>query len=391
MGFFNKRRTDGATFDGQGEERKGLIDVIEYRGLPDDILWKFPYNNISTGAQLVVSPGQEAIFVKGGTICDVFGEGTHTLDAHNIPIIQKLVNLPFGGKTPFTAEVYYVSLTAKRNLTFGTSIYAHDSYYDTLVRVKGYGKYGVRVVDSTTFMRELVSTQHLFDTDSVIENFDAKIGEVAASGIQRYIQETRISVTTQMSALAPTISAYIRQALQDEFSKYGLHVENFNFEALEPDVEGMMKSRQEGKAKGMEEKARLDELEATYQQERQFDVMQTAAGNEGSAGQMMGAGMGLGMGFGVGNAFGNQMNQMAGSMAPQSAPPPPPTAYHVLVDGMQQGPFDMGTLARLAQEGRLTRDTYVWKNGMPQWAKAGECMELQHLFGAIPPPPPPMP
>lgn len=74
MGFFNKRRTDGATYDGQGEERIGLIDVIEYRGLPEDIVWKFPYNNITTGAQLVVGPGQEAIFVREGAIMMFLGK-----------------------------------------------------------------------------------------------------------------------------------------------------------------------------------------------------------------------------------------------------------------------------------------------------------------------------
>lgn len=387
MGFFNKRRTDGATFDGQGAERRGLIDRITYNGLPEDIIWKFPYDNISTGAQLIVGPGQEAVFVKGGMVCDIFGEGTKTLDSNNIPILQKLINLPFGGKTPFTAEVWYVSLTAKRSLTFGTSVYVHDTYYDTLVRVKGFGKYGVRVVDSATLMRELVSTQHLFDTGSVIENFDAKVGEVAAAGIQRYVKENGVSVTTQMSSLAPAVSAFIRQSLQEEFSKYGLQVENFNFEALEPDVDEMMKSRQAGKAKGMEERARLDELGATYQQERQLDIMQAAAGNEGSAGQVMGAGIGMGMGFGLGNVFGNQMNQVAGSMS-QPAVPPPPVLYYVLINGAQQGPYALDVLARLTQEGTLSRDTYVWKNGMPQWEKAENCMELRSLFGAVPPPPP---
>lgn len=65
MGFFNKIRTDGATYDGQGEERRGLIDIIQYNGEADDLVWKFPYNNLSIGAQLIVNKSQEAIFVKG--------------------------------------------------------------------------------------------------------------------------------------------------------------------------------------------------------------------------------------------------------------------------------------------------------------------------------------
>ena len=67
MGFFNKLRSDGETFDGQGNERRGLVDVIQYNGTPDELVWKFPYNNLSTGAQLIVNKSQEAIFVKGGT------------------------------------------------------------------------------------------------------------------------------------------------------------------------------------------------------------------------------------------------------------------------------------------------------------------------------------
>lgn len=387
MGFFNKRRTDGKTFDGQGEERTGIIDRIKYNGLPDDIVWKFPFDNISTGAQLIVEPGQEATFVKGGTLCDVLGEGTHTLDANNLPLLHKLISLPFGGNTPFTAEVWYVNLTAKRGIPFGLNTRVHDTYYNTLVRVKGYGTFGIRVIDSTTLMRELVSTQHLFTTQHILDNFLPKVNEVVKKGIQAYVRETKISVATQMSELAPEISDYVKQNLQPEFNKYGLQVENFNFENLDPDIDAIMESEQSGTA----ERAKLNKLGISYQQERQLDVMQTAAGNEGLAGQVMGAGMGLGMGFGMGNAFGNQMNQMAGSMASPTPPPPPQTmVYHILVGGAQQGPYDAGALHQLVQNGVLTRDTYVWRNGMPQWSKAGECPELQALFGMMPPPPPPM-
>lgn len=386
MGFFNKRRNDGLTHDGQGEERRGLIDRIKYEGEETDIVWKFPYDNLSTGAQLIVNHSQEAIFVSNGTIADIFEGGKYTLDAHNIPIIQKLINLPFGGRTPFTAEVWYVNMTPKRNLKFGIKVRAHDTYFKSLVDIKGYGQYGIRVTDSGTLIRELVGTMHLFDTESITENFRAKINELASSSIQRYVSETGISVSTQMSTAAPAISGYIRQALQEEFNKYGLQVENFNFESLDADVGKQMQGQQAGSS----ERARLDALGIDYRQERQFDILETAAGNEGSAGQTMGAGIGLGMGFGMGNVFGTQMNQMAGNIIQQpTAPPPPPALWHILLNGAQQGPHDISQMDQMVQSGILTRDTYVWKAGMPQWAKACDCPELQNLFSAIPPPPPP--
>jgi len=94
MGLFNKQRTDGATHDGQGEERKGIIDRIKYSGEENELVWKFPYENLSVGAQLIVNQSQEAVFLKGGAIADVFGAGTHTLSANNIPILQKLITFP---------------------------------------------------------------------------------------------------------------------------------------------------------------------------------------------------------------------------------------------------------------------------------------------------------
>jgi membrane protease subunit (stomatin/prohibitin family) len=163
MSLFNKNRTDGATFDGQGEERKGLIDRIEYNGKADELVWKFPYNNISTAAQLVVNQSQEAIFVKGGAFCDVLGAGTHTLSANNIPVLQKLINLPFGGRTPFTAEVWYVSKTVRRNLKFGTPapIELLDPLYNVSVPVRSFGDFGIQITDSSAFMQQMVGTLHL--------------------------------------------------------------------------------------------------------------------------------------------------------------------------------------------------------------------------------------
>ena len=113
MGFFNKVRTDGATFDGQGEERRGLFDVIQYNGNQEDLVWKFPYNNLSIGAQLIVNKSQEAVFVKGGVVCDVFGEGIHTLSSRNLPLLDKIINLPFGGKSPFVAVLIPIPFAIK--------------------------------------------------------------------------------------------------------------------------------------------------------------------------------------------------------------------------------------------------------------------------------------
>jgi hypothetical protein len=209
--------------------------------------------------------------------------------------------------------------------------------------------------------------------------------------ISKFVVRQKVTVV-EIGAYLDEVSNYVRDAINEEFAQYGLRITNFdvvsiNFDKEDPNVRKILDSQSEAAKRRMEG--------YSYQQERQFDVMEVAATNEGGAGQMMGAGMGLGMGFGVGGAFGQQMGNIAGVMQQQAAPatpPPPPPAilYHVLINNAQQGPYDLSVLQQLLQRGQLTRDTLVWKAGMAQWEKAANCADLQILFGAVPPPPPPV-
>ncbi|MDR1406545.1 MAG: SPFH domain-containing protein [Tannerella sp.] len=395
MSIFNKARTDGATRDGQGEARKGLIDVIKYNGEPDELVWKFPYDNISTAAQLVVNQSQEAVFFSGGAACDVFGPGTKTLSANNIPILQKLINLPFGGKTPFTAEVWYVSKTVRRNLKFGTPapVELLDPLYNVSVPVRSFGEFGIQVADSSAFLTGMVGTLHLFTTEDIIEQFKSLIARKLSACISRFIVRQKVTVV-EIGACLDEVSNFVRDAISEEFARYGLHIINFdvasvNFDREDANVKKILDSQSEAAKRRMEG--------YSYQQERQFDVMQGAARNEGGAGQMMGAGMGMGLGMGIGSMFGRQMGNMSGVMNPQAqqaqpVPPPPlvPAQYHVLINNVQQGPYDLSALQQMVQSGQVARTTFVWKTGLAQWAKAEDCADLQTLFASLPPPPSPI-
>ncbi len=413
MGHFNRKRTDGATFDGQGDERRGFIDVIQFNGMAEDLVWKFPYNNISTASKLVVNQSQEAVFLKGGDVADIFGPGTKTLSANNIPIFQKLINLPFGGNTPFVAEVWFVSKTVRRNLKFGTErpIDVWDPMIQNSVPVRAFGQYGVRIADSATFMREMVGTLHLFTTDDIIKQFRSDIVQALSERITNFLTEEGVSVVAINSKLS-AVSKFVQEQVSEEFQRYGIEmtnltVENINYDRNDPQVARIL----EGYAKARERAVQG----FTYQQERQFDIMERAAGNEGTAGTAMGAGMGLGLGVGLGGAFNSQMRNIAnqamgsdtsGSAMPAgaSAPPPLPGAapaitFHVSVNGQQYGPYDLATLQQMVANGQITPATFVWRHGMAQWLAASQCPELAGLFappaapGSTPPvpPTPPMP
>lgn len=227
MGFFNKQRTDGRTYDGQGEERKGFIDRISFNGEAEDIVWKFPYDNLSIGTQLIVNHSQEAIFLRGGAVCDIFGEGTHTLSTNNIPVLQKLINLPFGGRTPFTAEVYFVSKTVRRNLKFGTinAVPVRDPLYSIPIPVRAFGEYGIRVVDASMLLGELVGTLHTFDTESIIEQFKSVVLQQLNASFGQFVKQERISVV-DLPAYSPQMAQYLQNCLKSEFARYGISLVN---------------------------------------------------------------------------------------------------------------------------------------------------------------------
>jgi membrane protease subunit (stomatin/prohibitin family) len=390
MSIFNKTRTDGETYDGQGEERKGFIDRIKYNGEEDELVWKFPYENLSIGSQLIVNQSQEVVFLKGGAIADIFGAGTHTLSANNIPVLQKLINIPFGGRSPFTAEVWYVNKIIRRNLKFGTPqpIDLLDPLYGVSIPVRSFGEFGIQITDSSAFLQQMVGTLHLFTTYDIIEQFKSLIIQKLTASISKFIVQKEVTVV-KINAYIDEVANSVRDAINEEFAQYGVRIASFNIASLnfdkeDPNVQKILDSQSEAAKRRMEG--------YSYQQERQLDIMETAAGNEGGAGQMMGAGMGLGMGLGVGGTFGQQMGNVAGVMQQQQAtPPPPPTAvvWFVLINN-QQYQYDSIALTQHVQSGQITRDTLVWKAGMTQWAKASDCPELQGVFGATPPPPPPV-
>lgn len=236
MGFFDKLRSNGDTYDDQGEERRGLVDVIQYNGEPDELVWKFPYNNLSTGAQLIVNKSQEAIFVKGGAVCDVFGEGTHTISSKNLPLLEKIINLPFGGRTPFTAEVWYVNKVVRRGLKFGTPnpIRVQDPRYSGVdIPVRAFGDYSIRVKDCQMLLNEFVGTQHLLTTDDFVDQFRTMVVQELNKNLKRYAREQNIS-TLDFPEYAPEIADFIKNTLSEKFEMYGIELVDFQFANVGP-------------------------------------------------------------------------------------------------------------------------------------------------------------
>jgi membrane protease subunit (stomatin/prohibitin family) len=393
MGLLNKNT--GRTWDGKGDEKRGLIDRVKFEGEEDQLVWKFPYDNLSTASQVIVNQTQEAILCKGGQYCDMLGPGTHTLKTANIPILGKLINLPFGGESPFTAEVWYINKTIKRNLKWGTRnpINLRDPQWNFIIPVRAFGEFGVQIADSRMFMEKIVGTLHDISTDDVALNFVTLIISQATDLLSKHIVSQKISVI-DIPAQINELNILLKNRVTEEFEKYGISVTNFYIESINypEDDPNVIKIND-----AFSNKLKRDIEGYTYQQEQTFETLKTAAGNEGSAGSVMGAGMGLGMGVGMGGMMGGMMGGITqNAMTPNAPPPPPPPQantpiFYVIVNGQQSGPFTLQQVQQGLNQGSVNKESLAWRNGLPQWIRLSEIPELAPLFAAAPPPPPPPP
>jgi membrane protease subunit (stomatin/prohibitin family) len=298
------------------------IDRLKYDAPSDDILvWKHPSEELRLGSQLIVNESQEALFVKGGAILDTFGPGTHTLTSGNVPLLNKIVNFPFGGKTPFTAEVWYVNLTAKRDLKWGTKgpIQVIDPIYNYPVSIRAFGGWGIRVRDSRSFLAQIVGSQSGAEANKVVSYFSSHIVQKLSDQLSRFFTEQRVSAF-QASSKLNELATFTQSAIIPEFERFGIEIVNFEVERISIPEEEQSKF-QEILGKRMEiEQISGANVGQAYTTMRSFDTLDKAAENEGgSAGQLMGAGLGLGAGLGAGVPIGQQVG---GNMNVQANQPP---------------------------------------------------------------------
>lgn len=271
-----------------------VVNVIKFDGFSDGRDWvayKYPGEEFFLGSQLIVNPSQEAVFIKGGEICDVFGAGTHTLQTGNLPFLNKLVKLPFGGKTPFTAEIYFINKSSRLDMTWGTAtpFQLEDPKYGIIVSIRAHGKYGVKITNSGLFVGELVGSapaNAVFSHSFVNSYFNSMLISHVKSNISSFMIKGKISFL-DVTAYLTDLSKECNEAVSKEFEKYGIEVTNLSIETISPpssDFESL---------KRMKEKYAMGER--IYTQERKMDLLDKLAENPSNPAISMGAGLGVGL------------------------------------------------------------------------------------------------
>lgn len=203
-----------------------LIDVLKYDPAPGVLAWKHTNTALGTWSQLIVGESQEAILVCNGRVADIFGPGRYTLTTDNIPILRGLVNLPFGGRSPFSAEVWFLNKVDCLDLKWGTMtpIQIQDPLYKIFVPVRAFGTCGVRVADSRRFLTKLVGSASPMNKDMITAYFR---GHFAAR-----VKEVIIGCCAEVSVLEinrhlSELSADACKLLAEDMAEYGMEIVNF--------------------------------------------------------------------------------------------------------------------------------------------------------------------
>ena len=287
-----------------------FLDILEWLDDSTDTLaWRFPMRGqeIQNGGQLVVRESQEAVFVNEGQMADVFKPGTHRLTTQNLPILATLKGWKYGFESPFKSDVYFISTKLYNDLKWGTSnpIMMRDADFGML-RIRAFGIYSIKVVDSATFLRQLVGTNGVYTVPDISE----QLRKTIMSRFTDVLGEAKMPAL-DLAAKYDEISDLVRQKLAEEFKTMGLELSKFFVEniSLPEEVEAMMDKRT---GVGM-----MAPVMGAYTQMQVADSIPLAAQNQGG---VAGLGMGMGVGFGMGNMMGQQMAGAQQQMGQQGFP-----------------------------------------------------------------------
>jgi len=289
-----------------------IFDVIENSNeMADEIVHRFPddssVGDYRIGSQVIVREGQAAVFFRNGLALDVFGPGMHTIATANIPKVIDFIGQAFNDRTPFPAEVYFVSLKEFANKKWGTPqpiIVRNPGVGLGVALLQGFGTYSFQVSDPQLFVTNIVGKQSVFRTADIEE----RLRTVLLSKLQDLLGETGAKKSVlEMIGLTEELGAGVRAKAQDDFAALGLTLKTFYVGNLKPSD----KSAQELRDMGMLDMNVYTQLQAA-------DAMRDAANNQGG-----GAGLtaGIGAGMGIGNLMGQALQGgMQQPQQQQSAP-----------------------------------------------------------------------
>lgn len=341
MAFFKKNPNEAAYAGGE----KHWAEVIKNTGPGDLLIWRQPEEDFNTNSTLIVMPGEAAIFVKGGTIEQVFESGTYKLSTQNYPFISRLRNAFTGGISTFNCVVFFVKTAHSTEIRWGTQspIQVRDKMLGIATKLKARGAYRVQVSNPAKFLEKMIGNNFSSATkDGLTQFFVSEFQGKIKSVIARAINESNAEILG-IDARIDEFSEMIKPYMQEVLDEYGLRCVSFAIAALDIDDSEL---RQKYDEIGMDAIAKMrnaqadrmvmDTLGDQWAQQQSVNIMTKIAegtANGGDTGNLAGLGVGLGMGMAANGMFGGMAQQAFAPMqqvqmqAPQqSAAPAAPVA-----------------------------------------------------------------
>ena len=314
-----------------------IFDVVEYPNeMTEEIVHRFPETGVADlrfGSQVIVRESQRAVFFRDGRALDVLGPGRHTISTANVPLLTNLLGKLFGDRTPFTAEIYYVSMREFADRKWGTPqpiIVRNPGVGLGVALLQGFGTYSFQVKDPQQFVTQIVGQLKTYRTADI----ETRLRTMLLSKLQDVLGETTSkSNVLELIGLTEELGAAVRAKAQDDFLAIGLLLKSFYIGNLKPSD----KSAEELRQMGM-----LDMQ--TYTQLQAADAMRDAAQNPAG-----GAGLtaGIGAGMGIGNVLSGSLAGMTQG-AQQAQTQPTAAASNGMADVMT--PSEVASFLKVSEE-----------------------------------------
>lgn len=325
MALFGKNPNEVAYTGG----KKHWADVIKNTGPGELLIWRQPEEDFNTNSTLIVMPGEEAIFIKGGNIEEVFGNGTYKLSTENYPFISRLRNAFTGGISTFNCVVYFVRKADSQEIRWGTEtpIQVRDKVWGIRTDARVRGAYKVRIENPAKLLEKLIGNNVPYQFQEELNKyFESEFQGKIKSAISKFLnglEQELIGIDAYMDELSEQIEPYIDEVVQDyglkcvKFSLAGLDIDNSKYDEIDQSqIASISKVKLAQGDKGV-----MDVLGEDWGRQQAANILGDLARNPGAGGVgAMGAGMG--MGVAAGSVFGNMANQMFAPMN-QQAPQQP--------------------------------------------------------------------
>lgn len=349
-----------------------FIEVIEWvDDSSDTMVYRFPtYNReIKYGAKLIVRESQVAIFVNEGVVADVLEAGIYELETKNLPILTSLQHWHHGFNSPFKAEVYFINTKRFTNLKWGTRnpIMVRDPEF-SMVRIRAFGTYEIRVIEPKLFMVEIVGTDGHF----VVDEIDEQLKNLIVTNFATVLGKSRVPILDLVSNY-DKFSKFITKNIAPQFREYGLELTKVLIENI---------SLPESLERALDERA-TREIAGDLDDNIKYQVGNALKEGRGSISDIIG--------MQVGFSFAKDVVENIDSNSVKSKkdmPPPLPDreviSYYVAINGESKGPFSSKEVDKMVADGDIKRDTLMWKKGLDSWVEAKELIE--ESFREVPPP-----